>query len=824
MFLPAILCAAAAVWLVAAKMTLEDTQLTLAEPTALSQGWSAKTDNGTVELSEASRPAAGCVGVLLRLENTLPETLPGSSTLAFQTKNESVRVWVDDELVYSYGETPQRAYGFGVGAVWNIAPLPEGAGGKSVSVELVPIGGSTGLAPYEFLLASRGDVVSYLAERSLLRIVMSAVLSLIGVCSLLLAAAFALKGDSRLSSAVYFGLFVLLAAVWMITDSGLLQFLIPNKGVSYLMFGCSFYLLCSPLALFMAEVMPEQGRLFRGLSTANSLYALLRITLYVRGAVNFESGLWQLHLLMAAIILVFNVTLWRPVIRGGRFEQPELGLAVSVFTLVEGVSLVSFYLEDKLNVQRNGYSSGFYVGVLLFVFITLAGVIKRARQVREQAFKAQFFERRAYTDELTGLLNTKGFDDKCAELLKTAPAEQSCAVVDFDVNFFSQYNASNGLEAGDALLKRIAAELSRCCRDDELFARQEADHFVCLLRGESFSAILERLRREDAAVRRRMTAHKLLLSYGAVEVLDRSLSVAELRNQALVAKRTVKGNYERNIAIYDRSLHEAQLQEVEILSGFERALANDEYVIFLQPKIAVATEKLGGAEALVRHIAPDGSVISAGPIIEALESKGFVAKLDFYILGLVCKFLRRCLDEGRRVCPVSSNFSRVHLYDPDFASRVAEIVNGYNIPHELVEIELTESAFLAGKDVLQFTARRLHDFGFQVSVDDFGSGYSSLNMLKDVDVDTIKLDRGFLADFAENPRAGTVIEHTLRLAQEMKINCVAEGIESAEQLEFLRRRRCDYVQGYYYSRPLPVVAFVEKYLPIERAAKAKGER
>lgn len=239
----------------------------------------------------------------------------------------------------------------------------------------------------------------------------------------------------------------------------------------------------------------------------------------------------------------------------------------------------------------------------------------------------------------------------------------------------------------------------------------------------------------------------------------------------------------------------------------------------MQPKISVAAEKLAGAEALVRHVASDGSVISAGPIIEALESKGFVAKLDFYILGLVCKFLRRCIDEGRSVCPVSSNFSRVHLYDPDFASRVAEIVDGYKISHELVEIELTESAFLAGKDVLQFTARRLHEFGFQVSVDDFGSGYSSLNMLKDVDVDTIKLDRGFLADFAENPRAGTVIEHTLHLAQEMKINCVAEGIESAEQLEFLRRHHCDCVQGYYYSRPLPEEAFIEKYLPVGRAAE-----
>ena len=203
---------------------------------------------------------------------------------------------------------------------------------------------------------------------------------------------------------------------------------------------------------------------------------------------------------------------------------------------------------------------------------------------------------------------------------------------------------------------------------------------------------------------------------------------------------------------------------------------------------------------------------SAWTIIKAHESKGFVAKLDYYILEQVCKFHRRCLDEGRTCSPISNNFSRVHLFDLDFPARIAEVVDKYRLPYDLIEIELTETAFLVGKDTLQTMVRRLHERGFRVAIDDFGTGYSSLTMLKDVDVDIIKLDRAFLANCTQDPRAAAVIEHTLRLAQEMDIATVAEGVETIEELNFLRNLGCDMIQGYYYSRPLPEEASREKYL------------
>ena len=189
-----------------------------------------------------------------------------------------------------------------------------------------------------------------------------------------------------------------------------------------------------------------------------------------------------------------------------------------------------------------------------------------------------------------------------------------------------------------------------------------------------------------------------------------------------------------------------------------------------------------------------------------------MAKLDFYVLEQVCRFQRGCLDKGLKPCPISSNFSRVHLYDPAFPEKVAATVDSYGIPHELLEIELTETVFLSGKEVLRSMVQRLHNSGFAVSIDDFGSGYSSLNILKDVPVDAIKLDREFLADFAKNDRAEIIIQHTVNLAQSMGISSVAEGVETTEQLDFLRRLGCDLVQGYYSSHPLPTDEFAGKYL------------
>ena len=748
----------------ALRTPLEDTMIDRLRPTPLTSGWSVQVADGLIPLTEPSRPAAGCVNQPLTLTNTLPSALMGNQSLCFQTKNETVRVWVDDMLVYTYGHTPQKVYGHGVGAIWNFVRLPWDAGGQPITVELIPIGGRTGLAPYRFLLGSHDSLRVQLLLESWPSVCACALLAVIGLTSLILALGHKLRRNKNAGAFFHFGMFVLLSTVWVLTDSGLLQYMLPHKGLSYMLFGCSFYLLCSPFAMFMAEMVPQRRRLFRTLSLISTAYAVLRIILYITGTVDFEAALWILHLIMATLILLVDILLLSSILRSKQYRDQELFWATSALVLIAGIALILFYVGDKMNIQRNGYSSGFYLGILAFVLIVIIGVANKSRAIRQQAFRAAFYERRAYTDDLTGLLNVKGFDDKCSALLSAAPTGRCYAVVDFDVNFFSQYNANNGLDEGDELLKRIADTLHNVCTPDELCARQEADHFVCLVHSDSLEGVLERIRSADRMVRDRLSARMLLMSYGVAEVQNRRFSPATLRNHALVAKHTIKGNYERNIAVYDHSLHEAQLKEIELLSGFSAGLENNEYVIFLQPKIDTQTERLNSAEALVRRVLPSGEITSAWTIIKALESKGFVAKLDYYILEQVCRFQRRCIDEGRTPCPVSNNFSRVHLYDPDFPIRVAEVVDRYQIPHELVEVELTETAFLVGKDTLQTTVERLHGFGFRVAIDDFGSGYSSLNMLKDVDVDVIKLDKEFLADCAGNDRADAVIEHTVHLA------------------------------------------------------------
>lgn len=790
----------------------QNTRLEVKSPDSFTQGWVARTETGDKKLEIVSREAADAVGDTLTIHNTLPKNLQTDDTLCLQTKNEIVTAFVDGEQIYYYGKKDQEVYGFGVGAVWNTIPLSKDYSGKTIKLKLTPIGERTGLAPYSIMLGSNNSVVASLIWDKIGLICISIILLVISIAALLVAFSRTRVKNGESKAILFFALFVFLGAIWMSSDSDLWQFMIGDMGISYMMFGVSFYLLFLPFALFMAEIIPKHAKLFYAVACFGGAYALVRIALFTAGVIDFEKGLYWLHILMAALIILSNVALWYPVVKTKKIRLAGESIAISVFTVTEAVALCDFYINDKLDMYRSGYASGFYIGIILFVAITIVGALRYNRKMKEQAIRADFFEQRAYTDELTGLLNSKGFDDKVAEILRTLPHDRCCAIVDMDVNYFSQFNARRGLDEGNKLLVRIAKEIRDSCGSGELCARLEADHFTCFLQGNDIDEIMDRLKDRAAQARERINEEMLLMSYGVTEVKDYSQTVTALRNEALLAKRSIKGNYETYIALYDRKTHEKQLREIEILSSFEAALDNKEYVIYLQPKIDTASEEVAGAEALVRKIEPNGSTVSAGEIIEILERKGFVAKLDYYILELVCIMLKRLIDDDMKPFPISSNFSKVHIYDPEFVDKVTEIVDRYELPHRLIEIEITESVFLMDTAKLKATVDRLHAGGFTVSLDDFGGGYSSLNMLKDVSVDTIKMDKKFLENLTENSRSMKIIMHTLIMAQDLGIKTVAEGVETKEQLDFFRAAGCDLIQGFYYSRPLCEEDFIEKYV------------
>lgn len=405
-------------------------------------------------------------------------------------------------------------------------------------------------------------------------------------------------------------------------------------------------------------------------------------------------------------------------------------------------------------------------------------------------------------DERTGLYNETGFALTARRSIDNDPNAR-WFILDFDIDDFSHYNATYGFARGDEVLRLLSDSIkSALCESGELCARFYADHFVCLLHADSIDEVRRRAMTLNTALRRADGIHPLLLNYGIYPIDDVALPISAMCDRAQAAKRTVKGNYESIIGVFDEHVHQQQLADAMLISRMQTGLENEEFIAYYQPKYDIQTEQISGAEALVRWRHGD-ELIMPGRFIGLFEKNGLISKLDFYMLDAVCRRLRAQLDAGLDARPISLNFSRNHLYDPTFLTHLADVVARSQVPPRLLVIEFTEYACLENGHDLIRVIDGVHAMGMQVSIDDFGSGYSSLNMLKDMNFDEVKLDRGFLSPSADVERGQTVIQAVLALSRELHLSTVAEGVETREQLDFLRQSGCDHAQGYYFSRPVP---------------------
>ena len=243
----------------------------------------------------------------------------------------------------------------------------------------------------------------------------------------------------------------------------------------------------------------------------------------------------------------------------------------------------------------------------------------------------------------------------------------------------------------------------------------------------------------------------------------------------------------------------------------ERALANKEFKVYLQPKISTGEEKLAGAEALVRWVHPTEGFIPPNKFIPIFEQNGFILKLDDYMLEEIARQQAEWIAQGRSIVPISVNVSRAHFTREDLAEHIVGIVDKYKVPHSVIELELTESAFFDDKQTLLNTVKSLREAGFPVSMDDFGAGYSSLNSLKEMHLDVLKIDADFFRGVEEEKRGMLIVSEVIDLAKKLDMKIVAEGIENKEQVDFLTELECDLIQGYFFAKPMPISEFEEKY-------------
>ncbi|MFA6948605.1 MAG: EAL domain-containing protein, partial [Eubacteriales bacterium] len=428
------------------------------------------------------------------------------------------------------------------------------------------------------------------------------------------------------------------------------------------------------------------------------------------------------------------------------------------------------------------------------------------QDVTDQAIVNEKLRQRANHDPLTGLYNREAFFEKAEKMISSQPPAYYVMAY-FDIDNFKVINDQYGNKTGDMVLQHISQVFRQtiyaaggiCCRvSGDIFAALYLHSFID---SETIDSI------HRSACRTSCLDKPLSFSVGRYIVDDITLPVSAMYDRAALAAETVKGRYDVHIAVYNEAMREKVLQEQELTSEMNGALTSGQFETWLQPQFNHSSGALVGAEALVRWRHPQKGLIPPGVFIPVFERNGFVYEVDKYVWEQSCALLRKWLDENRSPLPISVNVSRYDIFREDFFDTLTGFIKKYALSVDLLRLEITESAFAQASEQIIDMVERLKAFGFTIEIDDFGSGYSSLNTLKDVPANIIKLDMKFLEAGRNSSRGGNIIESVVRMAKWLGMPIIAEGVEDKQQADYLKSIGCKYVQGYLYAKPMPVTEY-----------------
>lgn len=426
----------------------------------------------------------------------------------------------------------------------------------------------------------------------------------------------------------------------------------------------------------------------------------------------------------------------------------------------------------------------------------------------------------AWYDPLTGAYNMAKFEYETAGIIENT-YEYSLAAM--NIRQFKFINEIFGTRAADLLLCHMKSVIADNVTENEYYCRNSEDMFYLLLRDTDRDRIKERIGKMIQEISRYAICnnrdYRILLYCGVVigtDVEDEEPSVKKSMTHVRFALDTARQSLKNNIWFYDTRLHEDEKLQNYVESHMNQALDNHEFKLYLQPKVNLSTGRTSGAEALVRWIAEEGRIIYPGQFIPVFEANGFCVNLDMYMLEEVCRQIRKWIDDGLTPVPVSVNQSKLLFYEADYIANLKSLLDKYQIPAELISLEILEG--LASENVNELNKRigRLREIGFKISLDDFGSGYSSMNTLASLEIDELKFDRGFLLGLKDSgeeyERQIIIMNEIVELTKKLKISTVVEGVETKENEELVRALGCEYGQGYYYSMPMSASEFSEKYV------------
>lgn len=495
-----------------------------------------------------------------------------------------------------------------------------------------------------------------------------------------------------------------------------------------------------------------------------------------------------------------SYAVWFPVsINGG--AETLIGKAYFYFDL-EDIAIISMWA---------GVAEA--VGLILLVLL----IFNRIRNILNKRKIIRLY----LTDPITGGHNWMWFVLRGEPYLRFwRNAGKNFAIMEILFVKYRNYCICHSVQDGEMVLDKMYDIIKKSLTKKEMHAHVSSDCFAVLLQYQNEEELHERLRHLLESLENLDGTHKFAFHVGVNllparknekgRVLRRKqLNLETEYNNASTATASLDDSDESRIAYFDEKMVQEQKWLDEVTERQKEAIEREEFEVYYQPKYEPRTKKLCGAEALIRWNWPERGMISPGRFIPIFEKNGFITEIDHYMISHVARDQKAWLDQGLQCVPVSVNVSRAHFIEKDLASQICHMVDEAGAPHHLIEIELTESAFFDDKNAMINTIMKLKEYGFAVSMDDFGSGYSSLNSLKDMPLDVLKLDAEFFRGENAGERGEIVVSEAIKLARSLNMRTVAEGVEDKAQVKFLAENGCDMIQGFIFSKPLPREKYVD---------------
>ncbi|VIG08070.1 signaling protein [Clostridioides difficile] len=477
------------------------------------------------------------------------------------------------------------------------------------------------------------------------------------------------------------------------------------------------------------------------------------------------------------------------------------------------IKWTNWTLVSKCNIFKNFQSLIVNFMIKLYFYIVIFMILWKLSNAKliEQLKKL------AYYDSLSGIKNKEKFRKDSMYILKNY-YQDNFYLVQLDVNKFKYINEMFGYAEGNKILIHISQVLNNNTNKYEICARMDNDHFILLIACSTEDELLNRLSKINKEICNLSTTnsskYKIVMSSGIYKInkKDDIKKIDLLIDRANIAAKSKKEKYEHSYSFFNEETRNRLYKEKRLEDNMNKALEKGEFIVYYQPKYSLNdVNEIEGAEALIRWNSPEFGFISPIDFVPLFEKNGFIVNIDMFVFEEVCKTLNKWINKGYTPVPISVNMSRVHLYRDNFIENITDLISKYNISPEFIELELTESVVFDNLNILIDIMKKIKEIGFLISMDDFGSGYSSLNLLKDLSFDILKLDRGFLIETTDTKRGKIIISKIVEMAKAIDIKVICEGVETYEQVEFLREIGCDKVQGYLFAKPMVLDEF-EKHL------------